>query len=199
MYHSGSRSLQDRFDTRRLADRIEERLVRDHITDDDRQFIERLALFFLATSDENGQPQCSYKGGAPGFVRILDEHTLAFPSYDGNGMYLSLGNLLQNSKVGLLFIDFERQHRLRLNGIAEIQDDDPLLADYPEAELVVRVRATEVFPNCPRYIHRMHFVEESKFVPHADSETPVPDWKRRSWSHDVLPKNDPAKKCDPIG
>jgi uncharacterized protein len=198
MYHSGSRSLQDRFDTRRLADRIEERLVRDHLTDDDRQFIERLPMFFLATSDENGQPQCSYKGGAPGFVRVLDERTLAFPSYDGNGMYLSLGNLLQNPKVGLLFIDFERQLRLRLNGIAEIQASDPLLAEYPEAQLVIRVRATEVFPNCPRYIHKLEFVEQSKFVPKRGSETPVPDWKRRSWSHDVLPQDDPAKKCDPI-
>ena len=151
-----------------------------------------------AASDETGQPQCSYKGGAPGFVRILDEHTLVCPSYDGNGMYLSLGNLLQNPKVGLLFIDFERQQRLRLSGVAEIRENDPLLAEYPEAQLVVRVRATQVFPNCPRYIHKMQFVEPSKFVPKAGCETPVPDWKRRSWSYGVLPAGDPAKKTDPI-
>ena len=198
LYHSGSRALQDRFDTRRLADRLEERLVREHITADDREFIERLPMFFLATADEHGQPQCSYKGGAPGFVRILDEHTLAFPSYDGNGMYLSLGNLARNPHVGLLFIDFERQQRLRMNGIATAEEGDPLLADYPEAQLIVRVRATQVFPNCPRYIHKMQFVERSKFVPRAGCETPVPDWKRRPWSRDVLPAEDPAKKCDPI-
>src|SRR5688500_17026422 len=177
LYHSGSRALQDRFDTRRLADRLEERLVREHITADDREFIERLPMFFLATADEHGQPQCSYKGGAPGFVRILDEHTLAFPSYDGNGMYLSLGNLGQNPRVGLLFIDFERQQRLRMNGIASIDECDALLAEYPEAQLIVRVRATEVFPNCPRYIHKMQVVEESRFVPREGCETPVPDWK----------------------
>src|SRR5450432_309659 len=115
IYHRGSRTLQKQFDTERLADRIEERLVRDHVTDDDRAFIGRLPMFFLATADEHGQPQCSYKGGAPGFVRVLDQHTLAFPSYDGNGMYLSLGNVSQNPQVGLLFIDFEAQRRLRVS------------------------------------------------------------------------------------
>ena len=98
-------------------------------------------MFFLATADEHGMPQCSYKGGEPGFVRVVDEHTLAFPSYDGNGTYLSLGNLLRNPQVGILFIDFTRPKRLRVNGIASIDDDDPLLADYAEAQLIVRVRA----------------------------------------------------------
>src|SRR5438132_14061761 len=152
-YHEGSRRLQDRFDTRRLADRIDEKLMRDTIDDDDRAFIERCDMFFLATADEQGHPQCSYKGGEPGFVRVLDERTIAFPSWDGNGMYLSAGNVLVNPHVGLLFIDFERRSRLRLNGIASIDEADPLLASYPATQLVVRVRATEVFPNCPRYIH----------------------------------------------
>ena len=94
-YHRGSRRLQDRFDTRRLADRLDERFVRRAvIDDDDRAFIERMDMFFLATADAEGRPQCSYKGGDPGFVRVLDEHTIAFPNYDGNGMYLSMGNLL---------------------------------------------------------------------------------------------------------
>ena len=107
MYHGGSRELQDRFDTRRLADRIDERIVHDRIDDDDRAFIEARDMFFLATADEHGQPQCSYKGGDPGFVRVLDEQTIAFPIYNGNGMFLSAGNLLVNAQVGLLFIDFE--------------------------------------------------------------------------------------------
>jgi predicted pyridoxine 5'-phosphate oxidase superfamily flavin-nucleotide-binding protein len=192
LYNEGSRKLQDRFDTRRLADRIEERIVHDRIDDDDRAFIEARDMFFIATVDEEGQPQSSYKGGDPGFVRVLDEHTIAFPVYDGNGMYLTAGNLVVTKKVGLLFIDLEGRKRMRLNGTASVDDDDPLLADYPEAQLVVRVRATEVFPNCPRYIHEYKLVTRSRFVPKTECETPVPQWKRSDWAHDVLPDGDPA-------
>jgi len=194
IYNEGSRSLQDRFDTRRLADRIEERLVSDTIDEDDKAFIERLDMFFLATADEEGRPNCSYKGGEPGFVRVLDEHTIAFPSFDGNGMYLSMGNARQNPQVGLLFVDFQLQKRLRLNGVASIAEDDPLLPDYPRAQLVVRVRATQVFPNCPRYIHKLELVERSRFVPKAGCEPLVPDWKRREWARDVLAAGDPANE-----
>ena len=192
LYHDGSRRLQDRFDTRRLADRIEDRIVRDHIDDDDRAFIEARDMFFIATTDAEGQPQSSYKGGDPGFVRVLDDRTIAFPLYDGNGMYLTAGNLTTTAKVGLLFIDFESRKRLRLNGIASVDDDDPLLADFPEAQLVVRVHATEVFPNCPRYIHEYRLVARSRFVPKNECETPVPQWKQSEWAHDVLPEGDPA-------
>ena len=194
-YHDGSRGLQDRFDTRRLADRIDERL-RDRIDDSDRAFIEARDMFFLATADAHGFPQCSYKGGDPGFVRVLDEHTIAFPLYDGNGMYLSAGNALVNPNVGLLFVDFEGRKRLRLNGVASVDDKDPLLAEYPEAQLVVRVRATQVFPNCPRYIHEYRLVRRSRFVPHADCRTPVPAWKTREWAKDALPAGDPANAPD---
>ena len=187
IYKDGSRHLQDQFGTRRLADRLEERIVSNNIDDNAREFIERMDMFFLATADEHGKPQCSYKGGDPGFVRVVDEHTIAFPAYDGNGMFLSLGNLIRNPQVGLLFIDFENQWRLRLNGVASIDALDPLLSSYPEAQLIVRVRATEVFPNCPRYIHKFQLVERSKFVPQAACETPVPDWKRADWVADVLP------------
>jgi predicted pyridoxine 5'-phosphate oxidase superfamily flavin-nucleotide-binding protein len=189
LYHDGSRRLQDQFDSRRLADRLEEVKVRDHIDDGDRAFIESLDMFFLATADAEGRPNCSYKGGDPGFVRVLDPHTLAFPGYDGNGMFLSLGNALVNPEVGLLFIDFQRRRRLRLNGTASVSLDDPLLASWPEAKQVVRVRAREVFPNCPRYIHKLELVERSRFVPHSGSETPVPDWKRTDWAADVLPES----------
>ena len=192
LYHEASRALQDRFDTRRLADRLDERIVRDIIDEDDRVFIEGADMFFIATADAAGRPQCSYKGGDPGFVRVLGERTIAFPVYDGNGMYLTAGNALANPHVGLLFIDFERRRRLRLNGVAAVADDDPLLAEYPEAQLVVRVQASEILPNCSRYVHRLDLVERSRFVPHADAETPIPDWKRREWSHDALATGDPA-------
>jgi predicted pyridoxine 5'-phosphate oxidase superfamily flavin-nucleotide-binding protein len=196
-YNAGARRLQDRFDTRRLADRLDERFVQDPVIGpDDRAFIEARDMFFLATADAEGRPQCSYKGGDPGFVRVLDEHVLAFPNYDGNGMYLSMGNVLANPAVGLLFIDFtsERPSRLRVNGEASIDEDDPLVAEYEGAQFVVRVRATQVFPNCPRYIHRMALVERSRFVPRAQALPPVPDWKRADWARDVLPTEDPARR-----
>jgi hypothetical protein len=196
-YHDGSRRLQDAFDTRRLADRLEERFLHEaRIGPEDRAFIERMDMFFLATADADGRPQCSYKGGEPGFVRVLDERTLAFPCYDGNGMFLSMGNVSVNPHIGMLFIDFysERPSRLRVNGRAGIDEADALLRAYPEAQFVVRVEVTEVFPNCPRYIHRMALVERSRFVPRADRETPVPDWKRTEWACDVLPVNDPARR-----
>src|SRR3954469_25188468 len=160
-YHEGSRRLQDGFDTRRLADRLDERFVQGGTIDaDDRAFIERMDMFFLATADAAGRPQCSYKGGDPGFVRVLDERSLAFPNYDGNGMYLSMGNLLVNPHVGMLFVDFvaKRPSRLRVNGMASTDPDGPPPRTGPGAQFVVRVRATEVFPNCPRYIHRMALV-----------------------------------------
>jgi uncharacterized protein len=197
-YHDGSRRLQDRFDTRRLADRLDERFLQHPaIGPEDRAFIERMDMFFLATTDGQNRPQCSYKGGDPGFVRVLDECTVAFPNYDGNGMYLSMGNVLVNPHVGMLFIDFvsARPSRLRLSGIASIDERDELIDSYPEAQFVVRVRATQVFPNCPRYIHRMTLVERSRFVPHTDLKTPVPDWKRAEWACDVLPGDDPARRA----
>jgi uncharacterized protein len=194
-YHDGQRRLQDAFDTRRLADRLESVTLHDAIDKDDRAFIESMDMFFLATADEHGRPDCSYKGGAPGFVRVLDEHTIAFPSYDGNGMFKSFGNVLVNPEVGLLFISFERQKRLRLNGTASIDPGDPLLESWPGAALVVRVRAREVFPNCPRYIHKLQLVERSRYVPEADTEPPVPEWKTREWARDVLPASDQASRA----
>jgi uncharacterized protein len=192
-FNDGSRGYQDRFDTRRLADRIDERLVRDWIDDDDRAFVERCDMLFLATADAEGRPQCSYKGGEPGFVRVVDKHTIAFPNYDGNGMFLSAGNALVNPNVGLLFISFVERKRMRLNGVAEHVDDDPLLDAFPEAQFLWRVRAHEVFPNCPRYIHRYELVERSRFVPRSGCTTPVPEWKRREWARDVLAADDPAQ------
>lgn len=192
-FHEGSRSLQDTFDTRALADRIDDLLVSDTIGEGDRAFIEARDMFFLATADAEGRPTCSYKGGEPGFVRVLDAHTLAFPHYDGNGMFLSTGNVLVHPDVGMLFIDFEHGHRMRLEGTATIDLDDPLRPEWPEAQFVVRVRARAVYPNCPRYIHRYELVQRSRFVPRADCLTPVPEWKRSNWAADALPTDDPAR------
>jgi predicted pyridoxine 5'-phosphate oxidase superfamily flavin-nucleotide-binding protein len=184
-YHGGSREFQDEHDTRRLADRLLERKVHAEITEQDRAFIEALDCFFLATADEVGRPTCSYKGGDAGFVRVLDERTLAFPNYDGNGMYLSMGNLARNPEVGLLFIDFERGRRLRVEGRAAIERDD---VPWEGAQFAVHVRTRAVFPNCPRYIHRRVLAERSEYVPRGGLEPPVPAWKRSDWASDVLPR-----------
>jgi predicted pyridoxine 5'-phosphate oxidase superfamily flavin-nucleotide-binding protein len=191
-YSPESRSLQDRFDTRRLADRLAEVKVHSRLTETDREFIEGVDMFFLATVDDKGQPTCSYKGGDPGFVSALDDMTLAFPNYDGNGMYLSMGNLAQTGRVGMLFVDFPRHRRLRVDGSAELAADHPLLERYPEAQFMVLVRAQAIYPNCPRYLHNYELTERSRFIPRVDTPTPTPDWKRSDWARDVLPVGDPA-------
>ena len=188
MYHAGSRSLQDQFDTRRLADRLQERLSRTAFTAEDTAFIASQGMFMLATADAEGWPECSYKGGVPGFVRVLDEHTLAFPSYDGNGMFRSLGNVLVNPHVGLLFIDFEQPKRLRVQGLAGIESGDSLMERFEGAQRVVRVRVDRIFPNCPRYIHSMKRVADSDHAPREGHTPPDAAWKRFEIFRDVLPR-----------
>lgn len=190
MFHDRQLALQERFDTRRLADRLQETIIQPVISPEDQAYIADKNMLFLATVDDHGQANCSYKGGPRGFVRVLDEKNLAFPIYDGNGMYMSAGNVLANPNIGLLFVDFERQSRLRVNGIASIDLNDPLMGEYPEAQLVIRVTVREVFPNCPRYIHKMQLIEESVFVPKARCETPQPPWKSLALVADVLPARD---------
>jgi predicted pyridoxine 5'-phosphate oxidase superfamily flavin-nucleotide-binding protein len=187
MYHDGARALQDRFDSRRIADRLHEVTVHDRFSADDRAFIERSAMFFLATADAEGWPDCSYKGGMPGFVRVVDPGTFEFPSYDGNGMFRSLGNIVVNPKVGVLFIDFDERNRMRVNGLASIHDDAETLAAHEGAQAVVRVAVDRIFPNCPRYIHRMELVELSDHAPREDHVPPVPDWKKMEVFRDHLP------------
>lgn len=188
MYHAGSRSLQDAFDTRRLADRLQQRLSRSAFTAEDTAFIASQAMFMLATADADSCPECSYKGGAPGFVQVLDQHTLAFPSYDGNGMFRSLGNLLVNPRVGLLFIDFEQPKRLRVQGFAGVEPGDPLMQRFAGAQRVVRVRVERIFPNCPRYIHPMKRLAISDHAPRAGHAPPDAAWKQFEMFRDVLPR-----------
>lgn len=196
VYSDASRALQDQYDTRRLADRLVEVKVHETFTSDDRQFIENRDMFFLATVDAAGQPTCSYKGGDPGFVRVIDERTLLFPNYDGNGMYLSMGNVQETSAVGMLFIDFERQRRMRVEGHAHLVHDADMVSQYPEAQFLTRVDVSRIYPNCPRYIHQYQLVARSAFVPHDGTETPVPGWKRAEWASDVLASNDRARLLD---
>lgn len=186
MYTPFQRGLQEEFGTVRLADRIQERLVAEELDPSDVALIEGCSMFFIATVDSEGRPNCSYKGGAPGFVRVVDTRTLAFPWYDGNGMFLTAGNMGDTGLVGLLFVDFQKPNRLRVNGSASIHRDDPLISAYPEAQFVIRVRINEVFPNCSRYIHRMVLEESSPYVPEAGKRTPKAGWKEEDWAKDVV-------------
>lgn len=187
------RELQDAFGARKLADRIEEIACVTEFDDETKAFIEAQDMFFLASVDHNGRPTVSYKGGDAGLVKVIDSRTLAFPNYDGNGMYMSMGNLAQNGEVGLLFISFEKPHRIRVQGSATVSRQDPLLPQFPGADMLVRVKLSEMWQNCPRYIHRYQKLETSRYVPQAECETPLAGWKQTDIVQDVLPPADAEK------
>ena len=190
MYHDGMRRLQEVRETRLLADRLEQVTLRSAFTAEDRAFIESQSMVFVASADATGHPDCSYKGGLPGFVRVLDNKTLAFPDYDGNGMYRSWGNVLVNPNVGLLFLDFETPKRLRVNGTAQLSYEDPLRSDFPGAVFIIRVEVDRIFPNCPRYIHKLQLVDYSTYAPRPNYTPPTPAWKTFEAFRDALPPRD---------
>jgi uncharacterized protein len=193
MFHDGNRRLQDEFDSRRISDRLEERLTRTTFTPDDKAFIESAIYFFIATADAAGRPDCSFKGGAPGFVRITAPDELAFPDYDGNGMFKSLGNLLVNPHVGLLFIAMHaKPARLRVNGQATLSRSDPLLPMTAGAQLIVRVKAGAIFPNCPRYIPKFELREPSAYIPRPGQQPMEPAWKGFDAFKDVIHPRQPT-------
>lgn len=188
MYHEASRALQDAFGSRALADRLEEHLRRSTFTDKDAAFIASLRFFFLATANAQGQPDCSFKGGDPGFVRVLGPDLLAFPDYDGNGMFKSLGNIRANPNIGLLFITMEdKPTRLRVNGTAQVVLNDPMLSEFEGAQALVRVKPVDIFPNCPRNIPHMQVVEASRYIPRCGLERVEPSWKASENFIDVVP------------
>ena len=177
MYHEGNRQLQDQFDSRRISDRLE-KFTRTQFTPDDRLFIESAPYFFLATADAEGRPDCSFKGGMPGFVAITGPSELAFPDYDGNGMFKSLGNIVVNAEIGMLFIAMHgKPQRLRINGMAMVTREDPLLTQTVGAQLMIRVTARAIFPNCPRYIPTMQLTDASIYTPRSGCDPIEPAWK----------------------
>jgi uncharacterized protein len=196
LYHDGNRRFQDQFDSRRIADRLEQKLMRTAFTDDDKAFLESRILFFLATADAAGRPTCNHKGGAPGFVRVVAPDELAFPDFDGNGMFLNIGNISVNPSVGLLFIDFEKPKRLRVDGSASVSRDDPLLAHTVGAQLIVRVKVRAIYPNCPRYIPKMALVEPSLYAPLPGVEPPEPAWKGFADFKDAIHPRQPTYRGD---
>lgn len=192
-YSEQHRALQERFDSRRLADLMENGITHGEFAPEEKDFIESRDMFFLSTVDPAGRPTVSYKGGAPGFAKVQDASTLLFPSYDGNGMYYSMGNIMGAPQVGLLFIDFETPNRLRVQGSATIDFNHALLRDYPEAQFMVSVAVESIWVNCPRYIHKYERAATSKYVPVKDCETPDPQWKRIDIVQDALPAKDQGK------
>ena len=189
-YHDGQRRMQDAFDSRRIADRLDQVTYSRELAETHRALIERSEMFFLATVGPEDHPDCSFKGGPPGFVRVLSPTELAWPDYDGNGQFRSLGNLLVNPRAGLLFVDWERPSRLRVNGSASVSADDALRASWAHAQQVVRLAVEQVFPNCPRYVPRMQVVEASPYAPSSHQDPPRPGWKDDARFRDALPARD---------
>ena len=195
-FTDSQRCLQAEFGTTALADRIHEAAVAREISDQQADFIHARNCFFLSTVDEFGFPSCSYKGGAQGFARVIDPRTLVFPNYDGNGMYMSLGNIEHQAKVGLLFVDFETPNRLRMRGHAKCVREGPLLASYPGANLVVTVSIDHVWVNCPRYVHQMQPLSPSPYLPHPNGKIPLALWKRIDLMQDVLTEGEKAEAAE---
>jgi predicted pyridoxine 5'-phosphate oxidase superfamily flavin-nucleotide-binding protein len=194
LFHDGNRQLQSEFDSRGIADRLES-FARTSFSDNDKATIEAAFYFFLATADSDGRPDCSFKGGPAGFVRVTAPDELAFPDYDGNGMFKSLGNVSVNPNVAMLFINLHgTPGRLRVNGIARVLRDDPLLAATAGAQLIVRVKARAIFPNCPRYIPKMQLTEPSQYIPQAGREPVEPAWKSFDDFKDVVPPRRPTAR-----
>jgi uncharacterized protein len=188
MYHHGQRELQDLFDSRALADRLDEKLRRERFNDADAAFVAESAFFFLATADADGKPDCSFKGGLPGFVRVVAPDLLIFPDYDGNGMFRSLGNIRVNPQVGMLFMRIgEKPGRLRINGTAELVFEHALLDALPGGQILVKVAPTDIFPNCPRYIPHLELIEPSVYSPKLDEAPVEPAWKTMPLFSDVTP------------
>ncbi len=193
LYFDEHIALQEEFGTRKLADMLDQKWAHRAMTPDEQAFVASRDMFFLATVDKEGRPTVSYKGGPPGLVKIIDDETLAFPGFDGNGMFYSMGNIVGQSHVGLLFIDFETPHRFRVQGRATFARQSPLLSEWHEAKYVVTVACDRVWVNCPRYVHKHKRVEQSKYVPVCGKETPLALWKRADIVQDVIQPGERAQ------
>lgn len=193
LYGDAQRALQDKFEARKLADKVAGIIIHDEVMDDEKAFIESRDFFFLTTLTETGHPTVSHKGGAPGFVQVADNNTLVFPSYDGNGMYLSMGNIAARAKIGMLFIAFDTPHRIRVQATAELSDDPAWKAKFPGCELVVKAKIDQMWMNCPRYIHPHKRLEQSRYVPDANGDAPMPAWKRIDIVQEDLQPKDVGK------
>lgn len=132
-------------------------------------FIEAQPFFFIATANSDGHCDASFRGreydasGEPlPALRVIDQSRLIFPDFSGNGLYNSLGNILTNPHIGMLFMDFGRQRRARVNGIAQIiTADDEIRKIWPRAQAAILVTVEQAYGNCPARIPMMRMVEGS--------------------------------------
>ncbi len=192
LYSAEHRALQEEFNTTKLADLLDNGWIHEKISDDEKNFISTRDMFFLSTVDPHGMPTVSYKGGPTGFVKVLDDSTLVFPGFDGNGMFYSVGNIEAQHKVGMLFIDFETPHRVRVQGTAELVRHHELMAEYTEAKYLIMIKVTKIWVNCPRYIHKYKKIDQSKYVPEPCKVTPIPTWKRLDIVQDAITPEEKA-------
>lgn len=179
-------SIQEEFNSTKLAELLDNGWIHETISDNEKNFISSRDMFFLSTVDPQGMPTVSYKGGPTGFVKVLDESTLVFPGFDGNGMFYSVGNIESSHKIGMLFIDFETPHRVRVQGTAELVREHELMAEFTEAKYLIMVKVTKIWVNCPRYIHKYKKIDQSKYVPEPCKVTPIPTWKRLDIVQDAI-------------
>lgn len=189
-YSDAQRKIQADQDSENLAAAMAATIVFDELQEDHSDFIASRDYFFLSSVNAEGEPTVSYKGGPVGLVQVLSPKRLAFPSYDGNGMFYSMGNVAEAGKIGMLFIDMETPHRVRVQGTAKVSKDPDLMQQFPGANMVVDVEVTSAFINCARYIHKHQRLEASKYVPDEKGDQPFPSWKRIDLLQDALPGKD---------
>ena len=169
---SGEHALQRQHGTERRARAFYEHQVLDGLNDRMREYIAAQEMVFVSTADAGGNCDCSIRTGPPGFVRVIDERTLIYPEYRGNGVMASLGNITENGHVGLLFVDFFRAAvGCHVNGEARVAENDALLAaGGPQAEAVREaladipgrrperwgvVHVEEAYIHCSKHIPRL--------------------------------------------
>lgn len=198
-YSDAQRKLQSEQDSENLASAMAATIVFDELQEDHSAFIASRDYFFLSTVSAEGEPTVSYKGGPVGLVQVLGPKRLVFPSYDGNGMFFSMGNIADAGKVGMLFIDMETPHRVRVQGSAQVNKNPDLMDRFPGANMIVDVEVTSVFVNCARYIHKHKRLESSKYVPDEKGDQPFPSWKRIDLLQDALPGKDTGRAEDAGG
>lgn len=192
-YTGGSRRLQRLFGTEQLAAHLARRYVLDQLEIAHQTWIRGADAVYVATVDSRGHPECSYKGGLPGFIQVPDSRTLEIPSYNGNGMYRTLGNAAAQAWIGLLFLFPDEPAKLRVNGVCAVLTDPAALATHTGAEAVLRVGVREVFENCPRYLHDPAAGKYSVHCPRPDYQPPDADWKQKPEYAGLLPAPPPRQ------
>ncbi len=186
-YHDGSLRMQEQFGSVGLAAHLARQYVLDRLQDEHIAWIREADCVYVATVAPDGQPECSYKGGLPGFIKVPDSASLEIPSYDGNGMYRTLGNASAVARIGLLFLFLEKHAKLRVNGTCEVSAEPGLLDTHHGAESVIQVGIRAVFENCPRYLHDRASGTYSRHCPRPGYRPPDPDWKLKPEYDGLLP------------